>query len=207
MVAGEVKQVEVEILDLETQRAMVVTDLMQIAVAIPLTVVTAMVDPRPMIADPVGDLIVDCLLGHRQYLVIIFLMMEGDQMDVTDTGLGLMIWIENVLSNGTDPLDPTSTPTYQATAQKAAEVRERIARGTTAEDEMIETETETGWIMMTAAGARELVVAVEARLEIAIGTECEIESRWTGTGIGIEIPTAGRSGGAFSSGCGLVVNR
>ena len=216
MVAGEVRQVAVETLPSETQKAMVVTGLMQMAIGIPNPAATAMVDNR-MTADQHGDLILGYPQGPRLPVVsiiittTIILTIAGDQMGVMDTGLGLTIWIAVVssLPKGTGPLRLMSTHIYQATARTAGGVREKIvlektvlektapemnaremnAQETTAEDGMIEIEIGY-WTTMSAAGPLELVAAVEVRPENEIGRECVIESRWTGTGIGTEMLTA-----------------
>jgi hypothetical protein len=115
-------------------------------------------------------------------------------MDVMDIDLGLTTWIEVAALKETGQLHQISTPTYQATARIVDGPQEKIGpemtgHAMTAEDGMIE--TETGWITMSAAEAREPVVVVEARLETAIGRGCETESHWTGMATGTEMLTAG----------------
>jgi hypothetical protein len=192
MVVGEAMRVEVEI-PLSETITMVVTGLTQMVVAIPIMAATAMVD-RPMTAGQHGVLILDFLLGRQLFLATTTLTRAGDQMDVMDIDLGLTTWIEVAALKETGQLRQTSTPTYQATARIVDGAREKIAHEMTgpvmtAEDGMIE--TETGWITMSAAGAREPVVVVEARLETVIGRGYETGSHWTGMATGTEMLTAG----------------
>lgn len=203
----------VETRDSGTQITMEVIALMGTAPAIPPTVVvvvTATAVLHPMIADQHGDPIPGCPQDPPSSLVIISPMTAAGQMAATDTDLDRMIWTENALPLGLDLLDLMSTPIFRVTARRAADHREKTVPGktvslekivpekivpeTTAEDETIEivtvTVTVTGWITMIAPGARELAVAVGAPRETARGIESEIESRWTGMGIGTEISTA-----------------
>lgn len=88
----------------------------------------------------------------------------------------------NVLSQEAEVAHPMSTHTYQVMDPTVADRQEKIARGMTVGDEMIE--IEIGWTMMTAVGAGELVVAVEVQRESAIGRGLANESRWIGIGSG-----------------------
>jgi hypothetical protein len=175
---------------------------MGMAVAI-LPTATGMARPlSPTTADPDGDAMTDQIPGYPRdrlrSLETSSLMTGASPMAAMATDLDPMRWIVNARSREPDPWGRISIPTYPATI--AVDRRAKTGPGTTAGDGMTGIETGTGWTMMSAAGVRELAVAVAARPGSATGRGLESESRWTGTGTGIGMSTAGRAEADSSAG-------